>query len=60
MKDIWKPKHKVWFKKNDDDELGKGESKEEKESMGDCPGCGMAYSFAFGTQFHKKGCPYNK
>ena len=31
MKDIWKPKHPVWFKKNDDDELGKGESKEEKE-----------------------------
>ena len=23
MKDIWKPKHTVWFKKNDDDELGK-------------------------------------
>ena len=22
MKDIWKPKHPVWFKKNDDEELG--------------------------------------
>ena len=23
---------------------------------GDCPECGMAYSFVFQTQFHKKGC----
>lgn len=21
-----------------------------------CPGCGMAYSFFFGVQFHKNGC----
>ena len=25
MRDIWKPKHKVWFKKNDDSKLGKRE-----------------------------------
>jgi hypothetical protein len=29
---IWKPKHKVWFKKNDDDKLG--------EEWGECEECG--------------------
>jgi len=24
---------------------------------GDCPGCGFAYSFVFGTQFHGGDCP---
>jgi hypothetical protein len=30
----------------------------ETDEAGNCKGCGMAYSFVFGMQFHKKGCPY--
>ena len=30
MKDIWKPKHTVWFKKNDDDEIGNEAEEEQK------------------------------
>jgi GMP synthase-like glutamine amidotransferase len=26
------------------------------ENSDGCPKCGMAYSFVFGVQFHKKGC----
>jgi hypothetical protein len=32
----------------------------ETDDNGNCKGCGMAYSFYFGMQFHKKDCPYAK
>jgi len=28
-----------------------------EEPISGCKSCGMEYSFVFGVQFHKKGCP---
>ena len=30
------------------------------DENGNCKGCGLAYSFYFEKQFHKKDCPYAK
>jgi len=30
----------------------------ETDELGNCAGCGMAYSFVFGCQFHKADCHY--
>lgn len=32
------------------------EMADRKFDGGGCPECGMAYSFVFGCQFHKRGC----
>ena len=45
-------KKETWFKKVD------GEWKEIE--MAFCDGCGIAYSFFFGQQFHKVGCKVAK
>ena len=32
----------------------------DKEESDGCPDCGLAYSFVFNCQFHKKDCPSQK
>lgn len=40
------------------DRKSKNSEEDKTDDAGNCKGCGMAYSFYFGKQFHKKGCKY--